>query len=104
VTAVDRAVEAVAGAHAVHTDTWTSMGQEAEKARRLQVFESFRVDAALMAAAAPGAGFYHCMPAYRGLEVSAEVMDGPASHAVRQGHNRLHASRALLAFLAEVRA
>lgn len=104
VTAFARAADAVAGAHAVHTDTWTSMGQEEQKAQRTLAFESFRVDAALMAGAAPGAGFYHCMPAYRGLEVTVDVMDGPASRAIQQGHNRLHASRGLLAFLAGVRA
>jgi ornithine carbamoyltransferase len=98
-----RAGEAVKGADAVHTDTWTSMGQEAEKQARRQAFEGFQVTEALMGQAEPGARFYHCMPAYRGLEVSAEVMDGPASRAIAQGHNRLHAARAVLAFLLGVR-
>jgi len=98
-----RAVDAVAGAIAVHTDTWTSMGQESEKADRVKVFESFRVDAALLAGALPGAGFYHCLPAYRGYEVTAEVIDGPQSHVIAQAHNRLHAARGALAFLMGVR-
>jgi len=98
-----RAIDAVRGAIAVHTDTWTSMGQEAEKAERVKIFESYQVDATLMAAAAPGAGFYHCLPAYRGLEVAADVIDGPASHVIAQAHNRLHAARGALAFLMGVR-
>ena len=95
--------EAVAGAIAVHTDTWTSMGQESEKDLRKQAFEGFRVDDALMAAAAPGAGFYHCLPAYRGVEVDASVIDGPSSRVIQQAHNRLHSARGLLAFLIGVR-
>jgi ornithine carbamoyltransferase len=57
----------------------------------------------MMSTAAPGAGFYHCLPAYRGHEVTAEVIDGPASHVIRQAHNRLHAARGALAFLMGVR-
>lgn len=98
-----RGVDAVSDAIAVHTDTWTSMGQEAEKAERVKVFEGFGVDAALMAHAASGAGFYHCLPAYRGYEVAAEVIDGPHSHVIQQAHNRLHAARGVLAFLFGVR-
>ncbi len=94
-----RPIDAVDGAIAVHTDTWTSMGQEAEKAERERAFESYAVTAELMAHAAGGAGFYHCMPAYRGVEVSAEVMDGAHSHAIAQAHNRLHAARAAIAFV-----
>jgi ornithine carbamoyltransferase len=93
------AEEAVAGADAVHTDVWTSMGQEAEQQARLAAFRGYTVTEALMARAAPGAVFLHCMPAHRGEEVAAEVMDGPRSHAVAQGHNRMHAARGLLAFL-----
>lgn len=99
----DAPVDAVKGADAVHTDTWTSMGQESEKAARLEAFRGFTVTAALMEQASTGAGFYHCAPVYRDVEVSAEVMDGSSSHVIAQGHNRLHASRALLAFLAGVR-
>jgi ornithine carbamoyltransferase len=91
--------EAVTGAVAVHTDTWTSMGQETEKAERMRAFEGFGVDETVMAAALPGAGFYHCLPAYRGYEVSAEVIDGPHSHVFTQAHNRMHAARGLLAFV-----
>lgn len=98
-----KAVDAVAGADAVHADTWVSMGQEDEKAARVQAFEGFRVDEALMSAAAPSAVFMHCMPAYRGLEVTAEVMDGPQSRVFEQGHARLPAARGALAYLLGVR-
>jgi ornithine carbamoyltransferase len=94
-----RPVDAVAGADVVHSDTWVSMGQDDEKAQRLQAFEGFTVDDALMASASPDAVFMHCLPAYRGLEVAASVIDGPRSRVFRQGHNRLHAARAALAFL-----
>lgn len=91
--------DAVAGAHAVHTDVWTSMGQEEEQQARLAAFAGYTVTEELMRAAAPDAVFLHCMPAHRGEEVAAEVMDGPRSHAITQGHNRMHAARGLLAFL-----
>ena len=94
--------EAVKGADAVHTDTWTSMGQESEREARVRTFGPYTVTMSLMRAAAPGAGFYHCAPVYREFEVSTEVMDSDLSHVVRQGHNRLHASRGLLAFLSGV--
>lgn len=94
-----RPMNAVDGAHAVHTDTWVSMGQEAEKNRRRQAFEGFTVDEKMMSAADPEAVFMHCMPAYRGLEVAANVFDGPRSVAIQQGHNRLHAARGVLAHL-----
>jgi ornithine carbamoyltransferase len=103
VTSTHRPAEAVAGAHAVHADTWVSMGQEDEKAVRKQAFEGFTVDGELMALAAPEAVFMHCLPAYRGIEVTADVIDGPRSVVFRQGHNRLHAARAVLAFLMGVR-
>ena len=99
VIAGHRPEEAVAGADAVHADTWVSMGQEADRAARKQAFEGFTVDARLMAGAAPGAVFMHCLPAYRGLEVTADVIDGPQSAVVEQGHNRLPSARAALAFL-----
>lgn len=95
--------EAVAGAHAVHTDTWVSMGQEEDKAERRQKFEGFTVDEEMMSLAAPDAVFMHCLPAYRGFEVSAEVIDGPRSVVYQQGHNRLHAARAAIAHLFGVR-
>jgi ornithine carbamoyltransferase len=94
-------VSAVTGAHVVHTDTWVSMGQESESAERMKVFSGYCVDEKLMSAAAPGAAFMHCMPAYRGKEVTAEVMDGPRSLAIAQGHHRLTAARGVLAFLME---
>ncbi len=100
---VHRPAEAVEGAIAVHTDTWTSMGQETEKDQRKQAFEGYTVTERMMASAAPGAGFYHCLPAYRGYEVAAEVIDGPRSHVIQQSHNRLHAARGALAFLMGVR-
>jgi ornithine carbamoyltransferase len=98
-----RASDAVVGADAVHTDTWTSMGQEAEKAERVKTFEGYTVDDTMMATAADGAVFMHCLPAYRGLEVAAEVIDGPRSRVVQQAHNRMHAARGVIAFLAGVR-
>ena len=93
--------EAVANADVVVTDTWISMGQEAEKAKRIQEFEGFTVDAALMAKAKADAIFMHCLPAYRGYEVSADVLDGPQSVIWQEAENRLHAQKALMAWLAE---
>jgi len=90
---------AVKGADVVHTDTWTSMGRESEKAERLEIFSRYQVNATLMAAAAPGASFMHCLPAYRGSEVSADVIDGDRSLVIAQGHNRMHTARGALAFL-----
>jgi ornithine carbamoyltransferase len=96
-----RAVEAAAGADAVHTDVWASMGQEAEAEHRARAFEGFQVDDRVMAAAAPGAVFMHCLPAHRGEEVAASVVDGPRSRVILQAHNRLHSFRGLLAWLLE---
>lgn len=95
--------ELVAGAHAVHTDTWVSMGQEADADDRRAAFVGFTVDQALMAVSAPDSIFMHCLPAYRGLEVSASVIDGPQSRVISQGHDRMHAARGVLAFLMGVR-
>jgi ornithine carbamoyltransferase len=94
-----RPADAVVGADVVHTDVFTSMGQEAEQEARDRAFEGFQVTEELMAKAADGAMFLHCLPAHRGEEVAAEVIDGPRSHVFQQGHNRLHAARGLLAFL-----
>jgi ornithine carbamoyltransferase len=99
----DTPAEAVAGVDAVSTDAWYSMGQEAEAAHRRPLFEPYRVDAALMAGAAPEAIFLHCLPAHRGEEVTDEVLDGPASRVWPQAANRLHAARAVLAHLLGVR-
>jgi ornithine carbamoyltransferase len=94
-----RPEEAAAGALAVHTDVWASMGQEAEAVARLQAFEGFQVDDRVMAGAAPGAVFMHCLPAHRGEEVAASVVDGPQSRVIPQAHNRLHAFRGLVTWL-----
>lgn len=97
----DRPSEAAEGADAVHTDVWASMGQEDEAALRHRAFEGFQVDEAVMAAAPEGALFMHCLPAHRGEEVAAAVVDGPQSRVFPQAHNRLHAFRGLLRFLLE---
>ncbi len=88
--------EAAADAMLVVTDVWASMGQEEERRERLRAFQGYQVDAALMAAAAPEALFMHCLPAHRGEEVAAEVLDGPQSAVWREAENRLHAQKALL--------
>jgi len=93
--------DAVRGADAIYTDVWTSMGQEDERAARLATFAGYTVDDALLAAAEPGACFLHCLPAHRGEEVAASVIDGPASLVWPQAANRLHAARALLVDLLE---
>lgn len=97
----ESALEAAAGAHAVHTDVFVSMGQEAETERRLRDFADHQVNEAVMSVADRNAIFMHCLPAHRGVEVSADVIDGPASRVVRQAHNRMHAARGLLAFLCQ---
>jgi ornithine carbamoyltransferase len=94
-------IEAVAGADVVVTDTWVSMGKEAEKAERIATFGSYQVNAELMALAKPDALFLHCLPADRGFEVSAEVIDGPQSVIWDEAENRLHAQKALLVWLLE---
>jgi len=94
-------VAAVRGASAVYTDVWTSMGQENETAIRKRAFAGFQVNESLMAHASPDAIFMHCLPAHRGEEVSAGVMDGPSSVVFDQAENRLHAQKALLAMLFE---
>jgi ornithine carbamoyltransferase len=96
-----RPEEAVAGAAAVHTDVWASMGQEEEAEARSRAFEGFSVDDRLMAAAAPGAVFMHCMPAHRGEEATASVVDGPQSRMILQAHNRLHSMGGLLSWVVE---
>ena len=84
------------GASAVYTDVWVSMGQEAERQARLEAFQGFAVTAALMATAAPGAIALHCLPAHRGEEIDAEVIDGAASAVWDQAENRLHTAKAVL--------
>ncbi len=90
---------AVAGADLVVTDVWASMGQEDENSRRRRAFQDYQVDSDLMARAAPDALFMHCLPAHRGEEVSAEVLEGPQSVVWDEAENRLHAQKALLEFL-----
>ncbi len=90
---------AVAGADAVYTDVWASMGQENEADARAQVFQPFQVNDTLMSAAASGAVFMHCLPAHRGIEVTDAVMDSPHSAVFDQAENRLHTQKALLAML-----
>ncbi|CAG7845818.1 Ornithine carbamoyltransferase [Pseudoclavibacter triregionum] len=87
------------GADVVVTDTWVSMGDEAEKDVRLTAFDGFRVTPEVMAAASPEAIFLHCLPAYRGVEVDAEVIDGPASAIWDEAENRIHAQKAVLVWL-----
>ena len=91
--------EAVEGAVAVYTVVWTSMGQEAEREKRLNDFRGFQVDSAMMDRAADGAKFLHCLPARRGEEVSEEVADGPSSAIIHQAENRLHAQKGMVAWL-----
>jgi ornithine carbamoyltransferase len=91
--------EAAAGADVVTTDVWASMGQEDEQAKRMQAFAGFQVDQALMARAAQHAIFLHCLPAHRGEEVTADVIDGPQSAVWDEAENRLHIQKAIMAVL-----
>jgi ornithine carbamoyltransferase len=97
--AFSSAVRAVRGADAVYTDVWTSMGEERYRERNDAVLRPYAVTAELMAYAAPHAAFMHCLPAHRGEEVGAEVIDGPQSVVFDQAENRLHAQKALLVAL-----
>jgi ornithine carbamoyltransferase len=90
---------AVAGADVVYTDTWASMGQEAEHDKRVAVFRPYQINATVMARAARHAIFMHCLPAHRGEEVTEDVIDGPASVIFQQAANRLHVQKALLVLL-----
>jgi ornithine carbamoyltransferase len=92
-------VKAVTGADAVYTDVWASMGQESEHAKRVNAFRGYQVDAKLMTMADPKALVMHCLPAHRGEEISAEVIDGPQSVVFDQAENRLHAQKAVLEML-----
>ncbi|SDJ24522.1 ornithine carbamoyltransferase [Frankineae bacterium MT45] len=93
--------EAVAGADVLATDTWVSMGQEEEKASRASKFLDYSITSDSLAAAAPDAIVLHCLPAYRGLEIAADVIDGPQSAVWDEAENRLHAQKALLTWLLE---
>ena len=101
VTLTTDAAEAIAGADAVATDTWVSMGHEEQAGNREEPFLPFALDAALLAGAKPDAVVLHCLPAYRGKEISAEVLDGPQSVVWDEAENRLHAQKALLTWLLE---
>ena len=91
--------DAVAGADAVYTDTWTSMGQETEAELRRGIFAPYQVNEELMSLAKPGALFMHCLPAHRGEEVTAEVFESETSVVFDQAENRLHGQKALLLML-----
>lgn len=95
----ERPETAVEGADVVYSDVWTSMGQEAEAADRLKAFEGFTLTETMLAPMAEGGIFLHCLPAHRGEEVTAEVVDGPRSRIWRQAANRMHAARGLLWWL-----
>ncbi len=96
-----RPEEAVEGADVVYADVWTSMGQEEQSSQRLANFEGFRINGELMARAAEGAVFLHCLPAHRGEEVTDEVVDASYSRVWQQAENRMHGARGLLAWLME---
>jgi ornithine carbamoyltransferase len=91
--------EAVSGADAVYTDTWTSMGQEREAARRRRDFKAFQVNRELLKHAKPDALVMHCLPAHRGEEITDEVLDGPASVVLDEAENRLHVQKAIMLWL-----
>ncbi len=95
----DHPLDACRGADLVTTDVWTSMGYEAENERRLVDFEKWCVDAEMMSVAKPDALFMHCLPAHRGEEVTAEVIDGPQSVVWDEAENRMHVQKALMEFL-----
>ncbi len=99
VSLVRNPVEAVRGADVVNTDVWASMGQEEEQAKREVAFAGYQVDEKLMSRANPGAIFLHCLPAHRGEEVAAAVIDGPRSRVWDEAENRLHVQKAIMAVL-----
>lgn len=94
-----RPEDAVQDADVVYTDTWTSMGQEEEAARREKAFSGYQINSRLLAKAKPGAVVMHCLPAHRGQEITDEVADGPQSLIFQESENRLHAQKAILAHL-----
>jgi ornithine carbamoyltransferase len=96
---IDDPAEAAAGADVLSTDVWASMGQESEQAERAQLFARYRVDGSLLRQAAPEAIVLHCLPAHRGEEITAEVLEGPQCAAFQQAENRLHTQKAVLELL-----
>ncbi|MBI3304661.1 MAG: ornithine carbamoyltransferase [Deltaproteobacteria bacterium] len=99
ITITQSVEEAVCEADAVYTDVWTSMGQEKERALRREAFRSYQVNAAVMALAKKDALVMHCLPAHRGEEITADVLDGPQSVVFEQAENRLHVQKALMVWL-----
>jgi ornithine carbamoyltransferase len=99
VVVTDLVAEAAEGAHVLYTDVWASMGQEDESDDRANVFEDYRIDESVVAMASPDVKVMHCLPAHRGQEISAAVMDGPMSVVWDQAENRLHTQKALLVWL-----
>ncbi len=96
ITMTEDPFEAVRDADVVYTDTWTSMGQEEEKAARIQIFKKYQVNKELMSVAQKDAIFMHCLPAYRGYEVTSDIIDSPCSVIFDEAENRLHAHKAIL--------
>ncbi|MCK5921842.1 MAG: ornithine carbamoyltransferase, partial [Methylococcales bacterium] len=99
ITVLEDAATAVADTDIIYTDVWTSMGQEAETAKRLQVFPPYQLNQALVDKAKPDCLVMHCLPAHRGEEITDEVCDGPNSVLFPQAENRMHAQKAILATL-----
>ncbi len=99
ITITNDPIEAISGSDAVYTDTWVSMGQEAEKAERIKIFEPYQIDKNLFSHAKEDAIFMHCLPAYRGLEVTEDVIDSPSSVIFDEAENRLHAQKAIMTML-----
>lgn len=99
ITITNDPIEAISGSDAVYTDTWVSMGQEAEKAERIKIFKDYQIDKALFSNAKEDAIFMHCLPAYRGLEVTEDVIDSKSSVIFDEAENRLHAQKAIMTML-----
>ncbi|MGH7963577.1 MAG: ornithine carbamoyltransferase [Candidatus Binatia bacterium] len=99
ITITQSVEEAARGADVVYTDVWTSMGQEEEATQRREVFRPYQVNAAVMALTKPGALVMHCLPAHRGEEITADVLDGPQSVVLEEAENRLHVQKAIMVWL-----
>lgn len=99
ITITEDPIEAVKDADVVYTDTWVSMGQEEEKQKRIEIFKPYQVNGKLFSMAKKDAIFLHCLPAYRGYEVTSEVIDGPRSFVFDEAENRLHVQKAVMALL-----
>lgn len=99
ITITEDPIEAVKNADVVYTDTWVSMGQEKEKQKRIEIFKPYQVNGELFSMAKKDAIFLHCLPAYRGYEVTSEVIDGPQSLVFDEAENRLHVQKAVMALL-----